>query len=79
MKTGTTIGLALFGGGIVLLILYGILQGFEELIQVMDITTLILVGLIIIGFLVMLVSIVVEQRKDKKQIMEHIKKEDLEP
>jgi len=79
MKTETTIGLALFGGGIILLIIYGIVQGFEELTQAMDLITMILSGVIIIGFIVLLVSIVMEQRKDTKKTMEHIKKEDLKP
>jgi len=79
MKTTTTIGLSLFGGGIILLIIYGIIQGFEELAQAMDFITIALSGIIIIGFLVLLVSIVMEQRKDTKKTMEHIKKEDLKP
>ena len=79
MKTGTTIGLALFGGGIILLIIYGIIQGFEELTQAMDLITMALSGIIIIGFLVLLSTIVIEQRKDTKKTMEHIKKEDLKP
>jgi uncharacterized membrane protein YesL len=79
MKTVTTIGLALFGGGIILLIIYGIIQGFEELTQAMDLITMTLSGIIIIGFLVLLGTIVIEQRKDTKKTMEHIKKEDLKP
>ena len=79
MKTGTTIGLGLFGGGIILIIIYGIIQGFEELTQAMDLITMFLLGIIIIGFLVLLATIVMEQRKDTKKTMEHIKKEDLKP
>jgi hypothetical protein len=79
MKTETTIGLALFGGSIILLIIYGMIQGFEELTQAMDSITIAISGIIIIGFIVLLVSIVMEQRKDTKKTMEHIKKEDLKP
>jgi len=79
MKIGTTIGLALFGGGIILLIIYGMILGFEEAAQAMDFITITLVGLTSIGFLTLLVTIVIEQRKDTKKTMKHIKKEDLKP
>ncbi len=79
MKTETTIGLTLFVGGTILLIIYGIIQGFDELTQAMDTITMALVGIIFIGFLMLLAIIIIEQRKDTKKNMEHIKKEDLKP
>jgi len=79
MGNGKTIGLALFLGGILLLIVYGISLGFEEIVQSMDLITGILVGVTLLGLLVLIISIVFEQRKDTKETLKDIKKEDLEP
>jgi len=78
MDNGKTIGMILFVGGIILLIAYGIYQGFQE-IEIIDPIIAIGVGAIILGFLALLISIVVEQRKDTKKMKEEISKEDLEP
>ena len=78
MNNGKTIGMVLFVGGIILLIAYGIYQGFQE-IEIIDPIIAIGVGAIILGFLALLISIVVEQRKDTKKMKEEISKEDLEP
>jgi multisubunit Na+/H+ antiporter MnhB subunit len=78
MNNGKTIGMILFVGGIILLIAYGIYQGFQE-IEIIDPIIAIGVGAIILGFLALLISIVVEQRKDTKKMKEEISKEDLEP
>ena len=78
MNNGKTIGMILFLGGIILLIAYGIYQGFQE-IEIIDPIIAIGVGAIILGFLALLISIVVEQRKDTKKMKEEISKEDLEP
>jgi len=78
MSNGKTIGMILFVGGIILLIAYGIYQGFQE-IEIIDPIIAIGVGAIILGFLALLISIVVEQRKDTKKMKEEISKEDLEP
>jgi len=78
MSNGKTIGMILFVGGIILLIAYGIYQGFQE-IEIIDPVIAIGVGAIILGFLALLVSIVIEQRKDTKKMKEEISKEDLEP
>ena len=79
MGNGKTIGLGLFIGGIILLLIYGIASGFEEIVQSMDIVSGILVGLTLLGLLVLIISIVFEQRKDTKETLKDIKKEDLEP
>ena len=78
MSNGKTIGMILFVGGIILLIAYGIYQGFQE-IEIIDPVIAIGAGAIILGFLALLVSIVIEQRKDTKKMKEEISKEDLEP
>jgi len=78
MSNGKTIGMILFVGGIILLIAYGIYQGFQE-IEIIDPIIAIGVGAIILGFLALLVSIVIEQRRDTKKMKEEISKEDLEP
>lgn len=79
MEKGSTIGLMLLAAGIIIWIGYGIYLGFEELMQAIDIVTGFVAGLIIIGLIVLIVSIVSEQRRDTKKMKEEIKKEDLEP
>ena len=79
MSKGTTVGLALLAIGIILWIAYGLYLGFEEIMQSLDFVTGFVAGLIIVGIIVLLVSIIIEQRRDTKKMKEQIKKEDLEP
>ena len=79
MNNGKTVGMILFIGGIILLIAYGLYLGFEDLVEAMDLISGFLVGLILIGLIVLIISIVIEQRKDAKETIKEIKKEDLEP
>jgi hypothetical protein len=79
MNNGKTIGMLLFFGGIIAIIVYGLILGFNEIIQSFDLISGILTILIIIGFLVLLISIVIEQRKDTKETMKNVNKEDLKP
>jgi len=79
MNNGKTIGMTLFFGGIALLIAYGFFQGFEELMQALDIVSGAFLGLIFIGLITLIVSIYLEQKRDTKETMKHIKKEDLKP
>jgi low affinity Fe/Cu permease len=79
MKKGSTIGLILLVAGIIIWIAYGLYLGFDEIMQAIDVVTGFVVGLIIIGLIVLIVSIVFEQRRDTKKMKEEIKKEDLEP
>jgi len=79
MKKGSTIGLLLLVAGIVIWIAYGLYLGFDEIMQAIDIVTGFIAGLIVIGLIVLIVSIFLEQRKDTKKMKEEIKEEDLEP
>lgn len=79
MKKGSTVGLILLVAGVIIWIAYGLYLGFEEIMQALDLVTGFIAGLIIVGLLVLIVSIVFEQRKDTKKMKEEIKKEDLEP
>lgn len=79
MSNGKTIGMVLFVGGIILLLSYGLYLGFEEIIQAMDLVTGFLIGLTLIGFIVLIISIVIEQRSDTKKMKQEIKEEDLKP
>ena len=74
-----TIGFSLFFGGIILLIVYGLYLGFEEIIQNIDLITGFLAGIMIIGLIVLIISIFFEQKSSTKKMKEEIKKEDLEP
>ena len=79
MNNGKTVGMILFIGGIILLIAYGLYLGFEELMESLDFISGVFIGLILIGLIVLIISIIFEQRKDTKETMKDIKKEDLEP
>ena len=79
MEKGTSIGLILLVAGIILWIAYGIYLGFDEIIKALDYVTGFIAGLIIVGVIVLLVSIIIEQRKGVKKMKNEIKKEDLEP
>ena len=79
MDKGTTIGLTLMVAGIIIWLAYGLYLGFEELMQALDLFTGFIAGLIIIGLIVLIISIVIEQQRDTKKMKEEIKKEDLEP
>ena len=80
MNNGKTIGMVIFVAGIIILIGYGLYQGFENL-SLENIDTVIAIGVIaiILGLIVLFVSIIMEQQKGKKKMREEIKKEDLEP
>ncbi len=79
MNKGTTAGLILVVAGIIIWIAYGIYLGFEEIMQALDLVTGFIGGIILVGLIVLIVSIVIEQRRDTKKMKEEIKKEDLEP
>jgi hypothetical protein len=79
MNNGKSIGMILFIGGIILLIAYGLYLGFEELMNSLDFISGFFIGLILIGLIVLIISIIFEQRKSSKENMKDIKKEDLEP
>lgn len=79
MSNGKTIGMILFVGGIILLIAYGLYLGFEELLEALDFLSGFFLGLIFVGIVVLIISIVIEQRRDTKKMMDEIEKEELEP
>jgi hypothetical protein len=79
MNNIKTIGMILFFGGIGALIVYGLVSGLDEIIESLDLISGIFIGLTIIGFLTLLISIIIEQRNDTKKTMKDIKKEDLKP
>lgn len=79
MNKGTTAGLIFVVAGIIIWIAYGLYLGFEEIMQAINIVTGFIAGLILIGLIALIVSIVIEQRSDTKKMKEEIKKEDLEP
>ena len=79
MDNGKTVGMILFIGGIILLIAYGLYLGFEELMESLDFISGVFIGLILIGLIVLIISIIFEQRRNTKETMKDIKKEDLEP
>jgi len=79
MKSGKTLGFALFIGGLLLLAAYGIIQGFEDLLEALDTVSGLLLALTIIGFAILIVSIIIEQRKGAAENLKDINKEDLKP
>ena len=80
MNNGKTIGMAIFVLGLIIIIGYGLYQGFDN-INFEEIDWVIAIGVItiFIGLIVLFSSIVMEQQKGKKKMKEEIKKEDLEP
>ena len=79
MDKGKKLGMILFIGGIILLITYGLYLGLEELMESLDLISGFLIGLVVIGLAILLISIIIEQRRDTKETLKDIKKGDLEP
>jgi len=80
MSNGKTVGMIIFVVGILIIIGYGLYQGFENL-SLEEIDAVIAIGIvaIVIGLIVLFISIIIEQQEGKKKMKEEIKKEDLEP
>ena len=80
MSNGKTVGMIIFVLGVLIIIGYGLYQGFENL-SLEEIDTVIAIGVvaIVIGVIVLFISIIIEQQEGKKKMKEEIKKEDLEP
>jgi len=80
MNNGKTIGMAIFVLGLIIIIGYGLYQGFDN-INFEEIDWIIAIGVItiVVGLIILFASIVMEQQKGKKKMKEEIKKEDLEP
>ena len=80
MKNGKAVGMIIFVVGILIIIGYGLYQGFENL-SLEEIDAVIAIGVvaIVIGIIILFISIIIEQQEGKKKMKEEIKKEDLEP
>ena len=78
MNKGKLIGLYLFAGGIILLLVYGLYQFVQE-ISGIDAIVVIGVGAILLGVLVLIISIIFEQSDDMRKRKEEINKEDFKP
>ena len=80
MSNGKTVGMIIFVVGILIIIGYGLYQGFENL-SLEEIDAVIAIGVvaIVIGVIILFISIIIEQQEGKKKMKEEIKKEDLEP
>ena len=79
MNKGTILGLILLIGGIAIWVIYGLILGAAEIMQVLDLPTLLVGGLIIIGIIVIFISVVVDRYHGYHEMKEKISKEDLEP
>lgn len=79
MKKGVILGLGTFALGLLIIILWGLLQGFNDIVKSMDLITGLATGLIMVGLIVLFISVLIEQQHGKKEMKEKIKKEDLEP
>ena len=79
MTNGKNIGMALFVGGIVLLSAYGLSLGYQDLVTSLDVVAGFFVGMILIGLIILIVSIIFEQRRDSKRMQEELREEDLRP
>ncbi len=79
MKKGVLLGLGIFVAGLLVIILYGLVKGFNDIAGAIDLITGLATGLIIIGLIVLFISVLIEQQHGKKEMKEKIKKEDLEP
>jgi len=80
MKNGKAVGMIIFVAGVIILLGYGLYQGFENL-SLEEIDAVIAIGVIaiIIGLIVLFITIIFEQQEGKKKMKKEIKKEDLEP
>ena len=80
MSKRKSFGLYLFAAGILILVIYAIYLFIQE-IEINQIDVIVAIGsrAIIIGLIILMISIVFEQRSDTKKMKEEIKREDLEP
>jgi len=80
MKKSKAVGMAIFVLGLIILIGYGLYQGFQE-INFEELDVIISIGFvaIILGLIILFISIILEQQEGKKKVKKEIKKEDLEP
>ncbi len=79
MTKGTSAGLILLAIGILLWIAYGLYLGFDEFIEHLTIITGLLTGIIFVGLVILIISIILEQRLNMKEMKDKINQEDLKP
>jgi len=80
MKYAKLIGMGFFVAGIILLIAYGLYEGFRNIsLEDIDIIVSISILVILLGLVILFISILFEQKEGKKKLKQDIKKEDLEP
>lgn len=80
MKNSKLIGMIIFVLGILILLGYGLYEGFQNIsLEELDLVISSGVLAIIVGLVILFISIVFEQQEGKKKMKDEIKKEDLEP
>ena len=79
MTNGKSTGMILFVGGIVLLIIYGLYLGISDLLEALDIIAGLIISMILVGFVILVLSIILEQRRETKKMQEKLREEDLRP
>ncbi len=79
MNKITWTGLGLLAIGVILWIAYGLFLGFDEIMRAIDFVTGSIGALVLLGFIILIISIFIEQRRDSKEMKEKINKEDLKP
>ena len=79
MGKGSTAGLILLVIGVILWIAYGLILGFEKLMNAITFTTGFIIVIVLIGIITLIISIIIEQKHSTKQMKEKINKEDLKP
>ncbi len=80
MKKTTKFGMMIFVIGVVIVLLYGLYEGFQN-INFEELRIVPTFGFIVLiaGLVILFISIVFEQREGVKKMKNEIKKEDLEP
>ncbi len=77
MRIGRMIGLYMLGGGIVILLVYGLYEMLKTMLSTtVDPIIFVAVVAIILGAIVLIVSVIMERKNEE---LKTIKKEDLKP
>jgi drug/metabolite transporter (DMT)-like permease len=79
MNKGTILGLILLIGGIVIWAIYSLILTAGEIMQVLNLETAIVGGLIILGIILIFASVIIDRAHEHAKTKEKIPKEDFEP
>jgi len=79
MNKGIIVGLILLIGGLIIWVAYGLYLGAGDILANLNLVTGLVAGLIIIGVIILIISVILEQTSDMQKRREEIKKEDFEP